>query len=63
MPLSWNEIKNRPLKFSHEWADAVSEKAEGKSFCDAFFDVFGVSRRRVASFETRVKGDHLFLYF
>jgi hypothetical protein len=55
MPLSWNEIKSRALEFSHEWADTVSEKAEGKSFCDAFFNVFGVSRRRVASFESHVK--------
>ena len=55
MPLSWNEIKSRALQFSHEWADAASEDAEGKSFCDAFFNVFGISRRRVATFETRVK--------
>jgi hypothetical protein len=55
MPLSWNEIKSRALEFSHEWAAEASEDAEGKSFCDAFFNVFGVSRRRVASFEKKVK--------
>ncbi len=55
MPLSWNEIKDRALHFSKEWADEVSEDAEAKSFWDGFFDVFGVSRRRVASFERRVK--------
>jgi len=55
MPLSWNEIKVRALQFSHEWADESSEDAEGKSFLDAFFNVFGVSRRRLASFETRIK--------
>ncbi|MFZ5697295.1 MAG: DNA methyltransferase [Pseudomonadota bacterium] len=55
MPLSWNEIKDRALRFSKEWADEVSEDAEAKSFWDGFFDVFGVSRRRVASFERRVK--------
>jgi hypothetical protein len=55
MPLSWNEIKSRALQFSHEWAAETSEEAEGKSFCDAFFEVFGVSRRRVASFEKKVK--------
>lgn len=53
MPLSWNEIKDRALRFSKEWADEVSEDAEAKSFRDGFFDVFGVSRRRVASFEKR----------
>ena len=43
MPVSWNEIKDRALTFSHEWADDSSEDAEGKSFWDAFFTVFGVS--------------------
>src|SRR3989339_2191527 len=55
MPLSWNEIKDRALKFSQEWADEASEDAEAKPFLDAFFNVFGVPRRRVASFEQRVK--------
>jgi len=55
MPLSWNEIKDRALRFAREWADAASEDAEAKSFWDGFFDVFGVSRRRVAHFERRVK--------
>jgi hypothetical protein len=55
MPLSWNEIKDRALKFSHEWADESSEDAEAKSFWDAFFTVFGVPRRRVATFEEPVK--------
>ena len=55
MPLSWNEIRNRSLAFSREWATETSEDAETKSFWDAFFDVFGVTRRRVASFETPVQ--------
>ncbi len=55
MPLSWNEIRDRAHKFSKEWADETSEDAEAKSFWDAFFHVFGVTRRRVASFETPVK--------
>ena len=55
MPLSWNEIKDRALRFSREWADEASEDAEAKSFWDGFFDVFGVSRRRVAAFEKKVK--------
>ncbi len=55
MPISWNEIKDRALKFSHEWADDASEDAEAKSFWDAFFTVFGVPRRRVATFEQPVK--------
>lgn len=53
MPLSWNEIKDRALRFSREWADEANEHAEAKSFWDDFFNIFGVSRRRVASFELR----------
>ena len=55
MPLSWNEIKDRALRFSREWADEASEDAEAQSFWNGFFEVFGVSRRRVASFERKVR--------
>lgn len=55
MPLSWNEIKDRALNFSKEWKHEYSEGAEAKTFWDSFFDIFGISRRRVASFETPVK--------
>jgi hypothetical protein len=55
MPLSWNEIRDRALTFSREWADEQSENAEARSFWDGFFNVFGITRRRVASFEVPVK--------
>lgn len=55
MPLSWNEIKTRAVAFSNEWKHDTSEDAEAKSFWDDFFNVFGISRRRVASFEQQVK--------
>jgi type I restriction-modification system DNA methylase subunit len=55
MPLSWNEIKTRSLAFSKEWQDETSEDAEAKSFWDGFFNVFGITRKRVASFEEPVK--------
>ena len=55
MPLSWNEIRIRAYEFAKEWADEKSENAEAKSFWDGFFDVFGISRKRVASFEVPVK--------
>ncbi len=51
MPLSWNEIKTRAVAFTNEWKDDVSEDAEAKSFWDDFFNVFGISRQRVATFE------------
>jgi hypothetical protein len=55
MPLSWNEIKDRALAFSREWETESSEDAEAKSFWDDFFNVFGITRRRIASFEHAVK--------
>jgi len=55
MTLSWNEIKDRALQFSREWANESAEDAEAKSFWDAFFNVFGIPRKRVATFEQRVK--------
>jgi hypothetical protein len=55
MPLSWNEIRNRALAFSQEYKDATRENAESQSFYNDFFNVFGISRRRVASFEEPVK--------
>jgi len=55
MPLSWNEIKTRALAFSKEWKPEYSEKGEAKSFWDGFFNVFGLPRRRVATFEEPVK--------
>jgi hypothetical protein len=55
MPLSWNEIKTRAVAFSNKWKDEESEDAEAKSFWDDFFNVFGISRRRVATFEQKVK--------
>lgn len=55
MALSWNEIKDRALKFSKEWAGTHNEEADAKPFLVEFFNVFGVDRKRVASFEHRVK--------
>ena len=55
MPLSWTEIKQRAIQFSREWAGEKREEAEAKSFWDEFFNVFGVRRRTVATFEEPVK--------
>lgn len=55
MALSWNEIKDRALSFSKDWEGTEKEEAEGKPFLEAFFNIFGVSRRRFGSFEYRVK--------
>ncbi|HEX8459880.1 MAG TPA: type IIL restriction-modification enzyme MmeI, partial [Segetibacter sp.] len=55
MPLSWNEIKSRAITFTNEWKNEVSEEAEAKPFLEQFFNVFGINRRKVASFEHKVK--------
>jgi len=55
MPLSWNEIRDRAIAFTREWKDETRENAEAKSFWDAFFHIFGMTRRRLASFEVPVK--------
>ncbi len=55
MPLSWNEIRDRAVQFSKEWEHAESEQGEAQSFWNGFFKVFGIERRRVATFEQPVK--------
>lgn len=55
MALSWNEIKDRALRFSKEWENTTNEEADAKPFLDAFFDVFGISRKKIGTFEHRVK--------
>ena len=54
MPLSWNEIKSRALLFSRTWADAANEDSEAKPFWIAFFEIFGITDKRVATFELNV---------
>src|SRR5579863_10013825 len=56
MPLSWNEIRHRAIAFSKEWTGVTSERAEKQTFWNEFFNVFGIPRRAVASFEEPVKG-------
>jgi len=55
MALSWNEIKDRAVKFTKEWKDTTNEEADAKPFLDAFFDVFGITRKKIGTFEHRVK--------
>lgn len=55
MRLSWNEIRVRAAQFAEEWKDAHYERGESQTFYNEFFEVFGVRRRKVASFEEPVK--------
>jgi hypothetical protein len=55
MGLNWNEIKSRALLFSKTWADASNEDSEAKPFWIDFFEIFGITNKRVATFELHVK--------
>jgi hypothetical protein len=55
MVISWNEIKHRAMDFSREWESENRERSEAQSFWNAFFNIFGITRRRIASFEEPVK--------
>jgi hypothetical protein len=58
MPLAWNEIRVRAAQFFEEWKDkawTAREEADAQTFQTDFFNVFGVTRRQVATFESRVK--------
>ena len=55
MPLSWNDIRTRAAQFAKRWAEASDERAQAQEFWIDFFDVFGLCKPRVASFEHAVK--------
>ena len=55
MGLNWNEIKSRALLFSQTWADACNEKSQSTPFWIDFFEIFGITDKRVATFEHNVK--------
>jgi hypothetical protein len=48
MRLDWNDIKASAAKFAAEWNDARYERSETQTFYNEFFELFGVTRRRVA---------------
>ena len=55
MRISLNEIKSRALAFSQRWADASDEAGQAKPFWLDFFEIFGITDKRVTSFEHHVK--------
>jgi len=54
-PPSWNEIRARATEFASRWADETDERAEGQTFWNEFFAIFGIDRRVAAAFEQWVK--------
>ena len=58
MPLSWNEIRLRASNFVNEWQETAAkarEEADAHDFQTDFLNIFGVTRRQVATFEHRVQ--------
>jgi hypothetical protein len=55
MRLSWNEIRIRAAQFAEDWKTAHYERGESQTFYNEFFEIFGITRRRVATFEEPVK--------
>jgi len=55
MALGLTEIRSRATTFAYEWRHATSEQGDAQTFWNEFFEVFGISRKRVATFEHNVK--------
>src|SRR3989344_1739097 len=55
MRWSWNTIRANAAVFAREWADARYERGDTQTFYNEFFEIFGVKRRKVATFEEPVK--------
>jgi hypothetical protein len=53
MRLSWAEIRAKAARFAEDWKDAHYERGETQTFYNEFFEVFGASRRRVATMAIR----------
>ena len=53
--LNWNEIKRRAIVFANNWAKAARERSDAQTFWNEFFEVFGLRRASVASFEVPVQ--------
>lgn len=55
MALSSSETKSRANAFSKEWQDAANEDSQAKPFLIVFFEVLGITNKRVATFVHAVK--------
>lgn len=53
--LSWNEVRERAIRFAREHAGDRSESAQKQTFWNDFFHVFGLRRASLASFEENVR--------
>ena len=54
---SLRDTRSKAHNFTNEYKDTVKESAESQSFLNDFFNIFGIHRRRVATFERPVRTD------
>lgn len=54
-PPSWNQIRADATAFAARWADETDENAGSQSFWNEFLAIFGIDRKRVATFEARAQ--------
>jgi len=62
--ISWNETRDRAIRFSREWSTAKHEHRDKQTFWNEFFECFGVPRKSVAIFEhsvAKARGSYNFL--
>jgi len=55
IPSDWNEIRTRATNFVKDHKNDSSEQSEKQTFWNEFFYIFGIDRKRVATFEKAVK--------
>lgn len=51
----WNAIRQRAIALARPWTDARRERGQAQTFWNELFEVFGIRRRTVASFEEPVR--------
>jgi N-6 DNA Methylase len=54
-PPSWNEIRTNAQQFATRWEGTSDENAESQTFWNEFLGIFGIDRKRVATFEARAR--------
>ena len=54
-PPSWNEIRTNAQEFATRWEGTSDENAEAQTFWNEFLGIFGIDRKRVATFEARAR--------
>ena len=53
--LGWDVIKTRATRFAADWTGPRDEKRDTQTFYNEFFAIFGVDRKRLATYEMRVE--------